>query len=102
MSKYICLYVYICLLPAVILITDYLWNISIIPYSLTKNDGIAVLIMGLGLLFIPALFWFIMVKIFKNIHPLITIPFFMLFVVLQLIILFFSVLFGIIGFPEMH
>ena len=99
MSKYMCTHVYICLYSAVSLFLKSYFDINILPNYLIANFGITIFVLGLGLLFYPALLWFMLTLVFKNIQPIVTIPFFILFVVFQLIILFYSIMFGIASLP---
>lgn len=93
MNRYLYLHFYFYMLPAIITLLEIL-DIPLVPSIIMDNDLIAMLIFCFTILFVPSALWFILVKIFKNIHYFIITPFFLLFVVSQIIAIFLSIVFG--------
>lgn len=85
LSRYICISAYVCLYPALIIFLEICLKVDLHPIFTLYSCVIATLFWFLSLLFIPAIFWFIITKIFKRINPHITIIYFILFAFIQLI-----------------
>lgn len=95
-NRYLCLHFYIYMLPAIIILFKIL-GMCLIPSIITVNDLIAMLIFGFAILFAPATLWFILIKIFKNIHQLIIIPYFLIFYAIQAVTLFHALIALVVG-----
>ena len=84
MSKYIRIHVYICLYPALYFFLRSFFDIEILPNFLIRIDVLGGVIFGLSLFFIPSFLWLILTLIFRNIHPIITVFYFLLFAIFEL------------------
>ena len=84
MSKYIRIHVYICLIPFL----EYVVGIDIILWLVWFFELVNYLSAPFSFLFIPALFWFVLTLIFKEMHAIMIILGFTIFILLELLFIF--------------
>lgn len=80
LSRYICIYIY----PAIYTVLFYYFD-NLHPILYFYSDNIDLVFWGAGILFVPAILWFLATKLIEKIHPIVTIIYFSLFVLIQLV-----------------
>lgn len=100
MHKYITTIGYVSAYPAIIIFIDKCLNINLHPIFNFYCDVIYGIFFFLSFQFIPALLWILITKFFKRIHPLITLIYFSLFVIWQLVILGYMLLIWLICYAK--
>ncbi|MFI3322418.1 MAG: hypothetical protein R3Y50_07840 [Rikenellaceae bacterium] len=99
MSIYIKAHVFIYLYPAFFIIFTLIVGTTY-KFLHLYSDTLFFILWGLSYLFIPAVLWLIATKIFKKIHPTITVIYFIIFVIMQFLALIFIFILMVLNWAE--